>query len=156
MTAAMTTQQRRKAAASRIGLAVLLAVFELALALMSGIAWRALALGQVTAAEAASLLLLGASALAGLPVAILIGYQNLLTRRAETADTAAKLGRGALGLSALRFVCYLAAAVVLIFVVHDREYALSAGCLFATGLLDAGAALTLATLTKRRAMATTS
>lgn len=152
----MTTRQRRKAAASRIGLAVLLAVFELALALMSGIAWRALVLGQVTAAEVAGLLLLGASALVGIPVAFLIGYRNLLTCRAAGTGTAAKLGRGAPGLSALRFVCYIAAAVVLIFVVHDSGYALSAGCLYAVGLLDAGAALTLATLTKRGATATTS
>jgi hypothetical protein len=145
----MTTQQRRKAAASRIGLAALLAVFELALALMSGIARRALALGQVTAAEAASLLLLGASALLGVPMAIRIGYQNLLTRRAAATGTTAKLGRAALGLSALRFVCYLAAAVVLFIVARGSEYALSAGCFYATGLLDVGASLGLAALTRR-------
>lgn len=144
----MTIQQRPKAV-SRIGLAALIAVFELALAPMSGIAWRALALGQVTAAEVASLLLLGASARLGVPVAILIGYQNLLTRRAATAGTPANLGRGAPGLSALRFVCYLAAAVVLFIVARGGEYALSAGCFYATGLLDVGASLGLAALTRQ-------
>ncbi len=145
-----------KAAASWTGLAVVLAVGELVLVLISGLAWRALVLGQVTAAEVTSILLVGASALVGVPLAILIGYQNLLARRAAATGRAAKLGRGAMGLSALRFVCYTAAVVVLIFVVHDSEYALSAGCLYATGLLDVGAALTLATLTKRGATATTS
>jgi hypothetical protein len=74
----MTAQEQRRAAASRIGLVVLLAVFELGLALISGVAWRALALGQVTGAEVTSLLLVGASAVVGVPVAVLIGYQNLL------------------------------------------------------------------------------
>jgi hypothetical protein len=93
----MTTQQRRKAAAIRVSLAVLLTVFELALALMSGIAWRALALGQITATEVASLLLFGASALAAIPVAILIGYQSLLTRRAGRYRYAGEPGPGSAG-----------------------------------------------------------
>jgi hypothetical protein len=34
---------------------------------------------------------------------------------------------------------------------RGEEYALGAGCLYAVGFVDAGAALTLATLTKRGA-----
>jgi hypothetical protein len=141
----------QRATVGRAGIAGILLVADIGLALIGGFAWQIAADPPGSARDAASVGLMGGCAVAGLPVAVTIGLANVRALRARRAgrplDRARRLAVVAQWLAVARVLGLVAATALLFTVVIQEVEPTDLGAIF-NAALDAGMAALLAMATR--------